>query len=286
MGLLGLLAAYQICSIPSDALWHAIIGLDLSAWSLPHLLLMVTVTSVWTLGLAIALSTAPIRSWRPLWAGWGTDLAALFFLVLAELMLLQFGVTEWEWDPFATLRLIEARPVWAYSIVVLVVGLAVAQIALHTTRRLGSATAVAVTALAIQLGFVALSRAALPPGPLLVSHLLLVPPALALDLWYAWRRREASTRTTQWGGAVVYLAIYLLASLLYLRGHLPLPTLDSGAMVQIALVAGPVALLATYAFSHVGDWLRRLGAENAVRERQGILRFANDRRSSAGRLAR
>ncbi len=46
MGLLGLLAAYQICSIPSDALWHAIIGLDLSAWSLPHLLLMVTVTSV------------------------------------------------------------------------------------------------------------------------------------------------------------------------------------------------------------------------------------------------
>jgi hypothetical protein len=210
-----------------------------------------------------------LRSWRPVWAGWGVDLAALAFLVLAELMLLQFGVTEWEWDPFSAFRLIEARPVWAYSIVVLVVGLAVAQIALHATRRLGAATAVAMTALVVQFGFVALSRAALPPGPLLVSHLLLVPSAMALDVWYAWRRREASTRGTRWGGAVVYLAIYLLASLLYLDGHLPLPPLDSAAMVQIALVAVPVALLATYAFSQIGDWLRRLGAENAVREQLG-----------------
>jgi hypothetical protein len=211
-----------------------------------------------------------VRSWRPLGAGWGADLAALAFLVLAELMLLQFGVTEWEWDPFSAFRLIEARPVWAYSIVVLVVGIAVAQIALHVTRRFGAATAVAVTALAIQLGFVALSRAALPPGPLLVSHLLLVPPALALDVWYAWRRREVSTRATLWGGAVVYLAIYLLASLPYLGGQLPLPTLDATAMVQIALVAVPVALAATYVFSAVGDWLRRLGAANAARPRAPV----------------
>ena len=277
MGLLGLLAAYQICSIPSDALWHAIIGIDLSAWSLPHLLLVVTVSSVWTLGVAIALSTAPVRSWRPLWAGWGGDLAALALLVLAELMLLQFGVTEWEWDPFSAFRLIEARPVWAYSIVVLVVGIAVAQIALHVTRRFGAATAVAITALVVQLGFVALSRAALPPGPLLISHLLVVPPALALDVWYAWRRRHASTPATRWGGGIAYLATYLLVSLLYLGGHLPLPPLDSAAMVQIVLVAVPVAFLATYAFSQIGDWLRRLGAENAVREQLGPALRVDDR---------
>src|SRR6266851_1194843 len=33
MGLLGLLAAYQVASIPSDLIWHRVIGPDITAWS-------------------------------------------------------------------------------------------------------------------------------------------------------------------------------------------------------------------------------------------------------------
>jgi hypothetical protein len=46
VGLLGLVAAYCVASAPSDQLWHLIYGIDLTAWSLPHLLLASGLTTV------------------------------------------------------------------------------------------------------------------------------------------------------------------------------------------------------------------------------------------------
>src|SRR5437763_5410204 len=78
MGLLGLLAAYQMASIPSDLLWHKIIGPDISAWSLPHLLLALTSSGTMMAGLALALAGTGVQSWRPLWRGpRGGELIAL-----------------------------------------------------------------------------------------------------------------------------------------------------------------------------------------------------------------
>jgi len=149
LSLLGLIAAYQMASIPSDLLWHEIIGPDITAWSLPHLLLIGTTTGTWLVGLALARSAEPAPRWRRLLDGLsGHELLSLGFVTLATLMLLQLGVTEWDWVTSSDgAELLLERPGWAYPVVVLAIGVAAAHLAVHATRRIGAATAVAVAVL-------------------------------------------------------------------------------------------------------------------------------------------
>ena len=58
IALLGLTAAFQMASIPSDLIWHQIIGPDLTAWSLPHVLLAATTTAVLMAGVALSRARA------------------------------------------------------------------------------------------------------------------------------------------------------------------------------------------------------------------------------------
>ena len=144
VGLLGLVALYQLASIPSDLTWHRIIGPDISAWSLPHFLLEVTSSAVLLIGLALLLSARPRPSWR---SGGPIDLTTLVvvgLLLVSTLSLLQFGVTEWEWRvrdewPFE-------RAAWVYPVVVLVIGAVEVHLAFYALRRVGSAIALALLA--------------------------------------------------------------------------------------------------------------------------------------------
>jgi hypothetical protein len=238
MGLVGLLSAYQMASIPSDALWHEIIGPDLTAWSLPHALLTLT-SNLATVGAAgLALSTAPRRAWRWLGKGGlrGGELVALALFVAANLFLLQFVGTEWEWG-----RGSPGRPEWMYLAAMLAAGAAVSHLALHATRIVGAATAIAVASLALQLVGNAVMRLSLPPGPQLIGHLLLLAPAIALDLWYLRRGPGALL-----DGALLYAAVFCAAALAYLAVE------RMAAVVVLALVvAPPVAWLA----ARFGGWL-------------------------------
>lgn len=144
MGLLGLISAYQIASIPSDQLWHQIIGPELTAWSLPHWRLMVTTSGSRLAGLAIGLSSVPRESWRSLGdRPRGMQLVAVGLLAEATLGRLQFVTTEFEWADPTALR----RPEGSYPVLVLVAGILLAHVALYATRRIGAATAVVLLAL-------------------------------------------------------------------------------------------------------------------------------------------
>jgi hypothetical protein len=66
VGLLGVVAAYLGLSGPSDLIWHRLYGLDLTAWSLPHLMLAGLLGLVMLLAVAITLSLAPTGPWRGL----------------------------------------------------------------------------------------------------------------------------------------------------------------------------------------------------------------------------
>jgi hypothetical protein len=258
LGLVGLLAAYQLASIPSDALWHEIIGPDLTAWSMPHTLLTLSSNLVTAAGAALVLSTVPRRPWRSVLAAGsvrGADAVALGLIVAAAMFLLQFVGTEWEWVIAGRAdNNTAARPDWAYPLAMLAAGVAISHIALHATRLAGAATAVALASLVIQATANAVMRAYLPPGPLLVSHLVLLLPAVALDLWYARR----APRTTVVGG-LLYAAAFCAVAFPRLEAVLVVPALDWGDRVAIAVLAAPVAIAVAWAAARFGEWMADQG---------------------------
>jgi hypothetical protein len=290
MGFLGLMATYQMASIPSDLLWHEIIGPDITAWSLPHALLALTTTAVLLAGVAIALSARAgpgglqpdeartpgdgaasslhrasygPHSWRRLPCVQPMEQVALALTALSLLALLQIGTTEWEWSrPGEVARAVLQRPAWAYPVVVLLVGVAHASLALHATHLTGAATAVTAGALGAQMVAIGAARLALPPGPALASHALLLPPALALDAWHAWwlRRQGRITVATAWMGAPLYTAVYVLVAFPYIAAFLPAPRLDAASRLATVAIGLPAALVVSGAGAYVGRWLRAIGS--------------------------
>jgi hypothetical protein len=255
LGLLGLIAAYQMASIPSDLLWHQIIGPDLTAWSLPHILLVGTTSGTWVVGLAIARSTVARRStWRSLTPA-PLDLLSLGFIALGSLMLLQLGVTEWEWVSNSTQDLVLlARPAWSYPVVVLLIGIATAHLALHATRRVGAATAVALAALAVRWVIVSVDGSVLSTAPVLGSHLLLLPPAVVLDLWYA-ARSDRDLLFTRMQGSALYAAVFLVVGLPYAQQVVAVPGLVAGAISASIGIGVLVAVIGGIVFADLGTWV-------------------------------
>ena len=258
LGLLGLISAYQVASIPSDQLWHQIIGPDLTAWSLPHWLLMVTTSGSRLAGLAIGLSSVPRESWRSLGdRPRGMQLVAVGLLAEATLGTLQFVATEFEWADPTALR----RPEWSYPVLVLVAGILLAHVALYATRRIGAATAMVLLALLGHAAVVWTFWHTLGHGPVIGAHLLILPPALLLDLWYAVRQHGRRTTGIRWIGILIYGVTFLLVALPYISAVLPAlrPGLAANAASVVLGLAG--AMGAGVLGATLGTWLGTLGRD-------------------------
>ncbi|MPZ51109.1 MAG: hypothetical protein GEU75_17730 [Dehalococcoidia bacterium] len=262
LALLGLLSAYGFAFIPVDIVWHQVIGPDLMAESPPHVVGALSGTAVALTGVALALSTAP----RPVWRGFLNrlrpgDAVALGILVVQCLSWLQLMTTGWEW---AADRSVLSRPGWMYPVTVLVIGAAVSHVALYSTRRMGAATAVALVILAAHVPAVAVYRLLLPPGPAIAAHLLLVPAAVSLDVWYSLRRGDRIARTTLWGGAVLYAAVLLAVAIPYIARAMTVPVVDSATAFLSVAVGLPAALVASLLGTRVGAWLAAAGRPPAT----------------------
>jgi hypothetical protein len=140
LSMLGLLASFGFAFIPVDIVWHQVIGPDLTAASPPHVVGALSGSAVALVGVALVLSTAKATPWRRLLdRPRSVDIVALAILALLALNWLQLLTTEWDWAN----RIAESRPAWVYPVIVGVVGGAFSHLALHATRRVGAAAAVA-----------------------------------------------------------------------------------------------------------------------------------------------
>ncbi len=267
IGLQALVAGAMVLSLPSDELWHRIYGLDLTAWSLPHLLMVAGTSMVMVIYVACQLSLLPLRGWRGLGGLRLQELLAVATLGWALLMQLQIGTVEWEglhdirerataqgfagafWD----------RPEWLFPVIVATVSLFIGNLALHTFRRAGAATLVALFALGVRLALqwgladdeVTLRLSNTP-------HLIALAAMLALDLWYAARLRLADRGSTQLTGNLVGGAALLVAGLPLIAATMPYPSIDAStlpAMVGFSLL---MALLAGGVGAQFGGWLADL----------------------------
>jgi len=183
-----LASLYQLIAIPGDALWHELFGIDLTAWSPPHLSLAVMGAVVLLCAAAMIVRAHPAAP-RAI----GADATVIGLLALMLNVVYMVGVLEWEL-PGERSPLVAERPIWAYPLVAGSLGFLVLKLARELVPRRWAATATAALfflvrlAVSTALGLTGNIAPALP--------LIFVVGALLLDLipWGRWVARLSAAR--------------------------------------------------------------------------------------------
>ncbi|MFN8527678.1 MAG: hypothetical protein U0670_03600 [Anaerolineae bacterium] len=188
LGMLMLAAGFQMVFAPLDPLWHQLYGLDLTAWSLPHVLFGVSFALISIAALSMQLSLMPHRPWRFLTHIRPQDILLLLLLMNMLINISQIGTTEWE----ALTRIngdssfgFWNRPEWLYPVVLTTLATFVGVIAARTTRIIGAASLVGLLTLAFRAVTISIFNAGAPEiGVSFQAQILMLPPLIALDLWH------------------------------------------------------------------------------------------------------
>jgi len=108
LGLAAVASIYVLASIPGDALWHAIFGVDLTAWSPPHLLIATMMFVIFFATINLLATAYPAEK-----RGAGSQFWMVALLGLLGAMIYLTAVIEWEF-PGGTNPVVAARPGWLY----------------------------------------------------------------------------------------------------------------------------------------------------------------------------
>jgi hypothetical protein len=204
IGAVVLASAYTLIAIPGDALWHELVGPDLTAWSPPHMAIAAAMTAVVLCGVGLLLQARQER--RPsAWLVFG--LYGLLGLTLN--ILYTVGVLEWEL-PSGLARMIAERPGWAYPVVAGSVTFFVFSLARFSTRHRLAATGTALSFLGFRFLVSALLTSSGNVAP--VTPLWCLPAALVVDL-VPWRRIAGRTARDAAMSAGFSLAFTLAATI-------------------------------------------------------------------------
>lgn len=202
MGLLVLIGGFLVYALPVDPLWHIIYGEDISAWSIPHLVLFTSFTLIMLLATAIQLTTAPTQKWAMRARVGFNELLVCLTLAFALNITLQVLTTEW--DVIQTIPAVRdsafwARPVWLLPAIVSALTALFGVTAIHTLRRPGAAIITGLLALAVRAALVAaFGQVGITFNVWLVALL----PMAALDIAFAWRIANQGRPLIWWEGGL------------------------------------------------------------------------------------
>jgi hypothetical protein len=240
LGLLILAGGLHIFVLPTDPIWHAIYGEDLTAWSVPHLLLFVTFNSSILLAAAIHMTTQPYRKWRsPLQLGLSDALPLMIFAAVS-LSWNQFFTTEWD----GTGGIVSSRPEWLLPMMIVSGAAFIGVVANHGLRTFGAATLTGLLALMLRFALILLFNA---ENMMRVNAWVLALPSLLLiDLWYVYRRGA-------WLGVGLAAAIGMGITLLaFIRVFYPLTVVTNLPIAFFMLLVS--ALLMSWLGATLGDY--------------------------------
>lgn len=240
LGLLVLLGGLFLYILPADPLWHMIYGEDISAWSLPHLLLCLSYSVAMLLAVALQLSTVPLRSWEGVWRARVSDVLVVGVLAFMLLFNLQVLVTEWDTSFSFILR---NRPEWMLSAILVAMAAFVGTLALQATRLIGAATAVGLSAFVIRSALLeAFSYNAMSANPWLCA----LPPLVALDLWYALCTRQRQAAPTWLSSSFAAALAMVVVGFPLMNRLFSFPQIAAGNLGEILLATMLAALPAAW----------------------------------------
>ncbi|MFN3266735.1 MAG: hypothetical protein ACK41E_07835 [Deinococcales bacterium] len=253
VALLACVSLFLLFSAPSDLLWHKIYGLDITAWSLPHITLMLGFILLMLCGITLALSSQKTTTWRGLVGISLNEWLSLWLCGIALMFLLQFGTTEWDSvtqarfeQRFSRVSLFWQRPEWLYSAALLGVTAFIGMFAQNATKRIGVATLVG-GFLLLQRTIALLFIGGFDLGMTLRSHGLALLALIALDAIAYWRKSANWT----WAMAGSSAALALLLVLIGVSQILVYPRVNLETIIG-HIFAGTLAWLG---FGYVGALL-------------------------------
>ncbi len=230
LGLLILGGGFLLYVLPTDPIWHAIYGADLTAWSVPHLLLFVSFESIKLLAVAIHMTTQPDRKWGTPRQLKFSDVLPLLLFAALSLSWNQLFTTEWD----GTAGLVSTRPEWLLPMMIASGAAIIGVMANHTLRVFGAATLTGVLALALRVALILLFNA---ENMMRVNAwVLALLPLVLIDLWYAYRRGA-------WVGAGAAAAIGMGIMLVtFFRQFYPLAPLTNLPIAFVMVLVGSLAM--------------------------------------------
>ncbi len=236
LGLLILNAAFLLYALPADPLWHWIFGEDITAWSVPHLILLASFVLTQLLALVFHVSTLPRQEWRAIFNLRLRD--SLSLLMLASILLLWLQLMLIDWD--ATLAGIRFewlglyRPEWLLAANLLACVTFTAVIGTRLLRCAGAATAAGLLALAIRYGLIQLFAADMLQHVAWIAALL---PLLAIDIW-TYYCSAIRKRPPEWRGTAVVVIVAMALNAPVIRSLYPLADSDNLAYSLAVIVIG------------------------------------------------
>jgi len=249
VGLLVLVGGFLANALPADPLWHLIYGEDISAWSLPHVILFLSFLCIIILAAAIQLSTLSEKKWSGLQRLSREE--PFLFLVLSFVLLAGLQLLTTEWDT-GTPFVMGQRPEWLLIALIGSTASFSGVLALRAMRRVGTATAIGLIALTIRMGLIA----AFGYGSISANAWIISLPVLVgLDVAYALRLR-LGRGAPPWMGAGTFGALGMAAGGLPLINRLfTQPHVTLANLLPMILAAQIACLLGAWAGQSAGDYL-------------------------------
>ena len=287
-----LIAGYGLFSIPGDAIWHELYGIDLTAWSPPHVFLALASASlpifaaglligggntaasaknvsetssrrhpVSRTGIVVKLPWQPVGKKRPA-SDW-RNFVSLLYLALALNVFLIIGSSEWEVGKVT--GLVAQRPVWLYPTVIGVSSFFVSILARRLVPGPWSATAFALFYFGVRIAVTTFADALSGAPPRLTLVFLL--GAVLLDLTYQWmdrfgfKPRDWQYRLAAAGGFMVGFSIVAQPTIAFhLLQFLPSFTVPDHVITSMSVFVLNAALYPVAL--GLGNWLQNSENEN------------------------
>lgn len=265
-GLLILNAAFLFYALPADPLWHWIFGEDITAWSIPHLILLTSFILTQLLALDLHVSTWRRHEWHVIFRLRLSDSLSLLIVAAIQLLWLQLMLIDWDAAlagiSFETLGLY--RPEWLLAATLLSCVAFTGVIATRVLRCAGAATAAGLLALVIRVGLIHLLEAEMLQ---FVAWLAALLPLLAIDIW-AYYCSAIRKREPGWRGTAVAVIAAMAVNVFVIRSLYNLGDANNLAYAAAVIVTG-------FGMS----WFANRVAEALLRQREATVAATSESKS-------
>lgn len=239
----GVLFAY---AIPADPVWHEIYGEDLTALSVPHVLVILLAVVGLLAGFGVLFPVLRKRAaWAPIWKLQLPTSLMLVALVSLSLMLTALLTSDWFGLSAADIAdgtyIIFSRPAFPLAIFLAFIPIWLGTIAVRSLRLIGAATTVGVLVIVIRFSL----NTALSYEENLIPYAWMIQLGclIAVDGLHFWRRDE----TTWWQIMLVGGLVGSVTTLPLINAFFLFPEIGANNVVSM--------VVATFVGAGYGAWL-------------------------------
>jgi hypothetical protein len=256
MTLLALSAAFTVMCVPFDPMWHALYGVDIAAWSLPHVLLAFGVGAVPLFCMGATLAFVRRTHW-----GDRKRIGFAEFLVMIQVMCFitsigQILLTDWD-NVMVTNAPVPAfweRPQWLYPTIAATIFFFAGSAALHAVRRVGFLTLTAVMMLVVRVFLMTLfdsAKVGMEYNTLALTFIAFI----SLDVVYALRRGASNT----WQGEAISRALAVILfigiGLFYINARMVYPKVNAETLPGMVVMTFVYGMFFSWLGARIGNWM-------------------------------